>query len=506
MIPYRAPITHALTACLLAAATLSAGVATAAESEVERTIAFIELREGPDSSSLTVDYLNEIERVFKSENKGDYIFVPRTQIIDKIGKSSDQLPRALTDERRTSLAEAKKKGIAYLDQADAVNAIKALDAASSKFRAALAAPGADDALRKDYLDILAQLAFAHILAKEKDKAEDVFRLVVTTFGPSAPITTDHYRPDVVEVFRKVVGDMQKLDKGKVDVASTPLGAKIILNGAERGKTPATVKDLIPGVYSLHLVQGSQTSMLHRVRIDGGKTTKIHIDLPLESHLVLEDGIVGLAYKDLDEVKQRVPVDALALGRKLEVNLVVATGVVDRKLVTYLIDVSHNRVTRSSSTRVPQVGLSKRAVTHVIKTIMGGGESPHPPWYSYKPGLALGAGGIVALGIGSVMALAYGQKTFYPCPNVEEKCANPDANKYLQDAKDAQSSHDTMQAVAGGLVVVGVALVGTAGYLFYKHSTSSTIALEDLPPPGSMHAFLPPGDFGSRATTFEMSLR
>lgn len=503
--PLAAPAQHAVASALtVVLGLLLAGPLLAVESDVERTIAIVELREGPDSSSLTVDYLKEVERGFRQANKGDYIYVPMSQVLEKLGKNRDQLPRALTDERRTLLAEAKKAGIAYLDRADAVNAIKALNSAASKYRAALAAPGADDKLRKDYLDILAQLATAHILAKEPDKAEDAFRLVVTTFGPGAKVTDDFYRPDVVEVFKKVVKDVKKLEKGKLDVASTPLGAEIILNGAGRGTTPGTISDLIPGMYSVHLIQGSQTSMLHRVRIDGGKTTKTHIDLPLESHLVLEDAGCGLSYKDMDEATQRVPIDALALGRSLEVNIIVVVGVVDRKLVSFVIDVSHNRVARSSSTRVPQVGVSKRAVQRVVQTVMGGGESAHPAWYTYKPGWYVAGGGLVSLGLGLAFSSYLSSKDFYLCPDPESQCANP-SESFRASADDAASSYLTNRYISVTGLVLGLGLGGVSAWMFYQQSRKGTIALTDLPGPGQMHAVLPPIDFGSRQTVFPLRL-
>jgi len=498
--PISAAILIAAIAVLVGPPALAAPTA-----EVERTIAFVELREGPDANSLTVDYLKEIQRTFQAENKGDYIFVPTGQIKAKVGKNRDQLPRALTPERRAMLSEAKKKGIAYLDRADAANAIKALGTAASKYRAALAAPGADDKLRNEYLDILAQLATAHILAKDKDKAADIFRLVVTTFGLKAKVTDDYYRPDVVEVFKKVVRAVKKMDKGKVDVASTPLGARIIVNGAHRGETPGTVPDLIPGVYSVHLIHNSDTSMLHRVRVDGGKTTKVHIDLPLESHLVLEEGTVGLSYKDLDEAKQRVPIDALSVGRTLGVNLVVATGVVDRKLVTFVIDVGNSRVLRSGATRVPQVGLSKRAVTNVMTTIKGGGKTISEPRYTYKPGLAVAGGSLVMLVVGLIYSPALlSGKIFYQCPDVEQPCGAP-SPQYKSAAEEAAASYNSDRAIAGVGLGLGLALAGVSGYLFYRYTHSGGLAMGPVPSPDAMHAVLPPSNFGEQRVVFPLRL-
>ena len=347
---------------LVALATCIAAPVAAAEHDIERTLAIIELRGGTDQNSLTVDYLREVMAAFKEENTGDYILVPGEKIAEKMGRNRDQVPGAVTDERRKALAEAKQKGIAFLDNADATNAIKALQAAESKYRATLAAPGADDGLRKEYLDVLAQLATAYVVAKDRDAAAEVFRVVITTFGLKARITDDNYRPDVVDLFKSVVKEVNQLQKGAVDVASTPIGAHIILGGIDRGATPLMISDLIPGIYTLRLQQGANTSMLHRVKINGGATTKIAIDLPFESHLVLEDKNVGLSYTDLEAAKARVQLDATALGRDLGVNMVCVIGVIGENLVSYVVDVGQSKVERSAIVKVPGVGTSKRAVT------------------------------------------------------------------------------------------------------------------------------------------------
>lgn len=473
--------------------------------EIERTIAFIELRQGADPNSLTDDYLKEVQRTFQAENKGDFIFVPTSQILSKLGKTRDQLPRKLTPERRTMLSEARKKGIEYLDRADAANAIEALGAAASKYRSALAAPGADDKLRAAYLDILANLATAHILAKQDDKAADVFRLVVTTFGLKANITDDMYRPDVVEVFKKVVAEVKRLDKGKIEATSTPSGAKIIVNGAGRGETPGTVDDLIPGIYSVHMEKDNVTSMLHRVRVQGGKTTRVTFDLALESHLVLEDGAAGLSYKDLDETQGRVSVDGLAIGKTLGVNLVVAIGVIERKLVTYVIDTAKGEVVGSGKTNVPQVGLSKRAVTNVMETIKGkAGTGPTEPWYTYKPGLYVAGGGLVALTIGLIyMPALLSGKTFYQCPDETQLCANP-SPLFKQKAEDAAASYNGDRVLAITGLALGVVLGGVSAWMFYKHSQSGGLAsLTELPAPDQMHAMMPPSSFGEQRVVFPL---
>ncbi len=504
-----------LSLVLLAALTVASvsRPALAADTEIERTVVIVELRNGPDSSSLTLDYLKEVKKAFAAENKGDFILVKDATVVEKVGKSRQQVPGALTPERRAALDEIKKKGIGYLDQADAANAVKALSAAQSKFRAALAAPGADDSLRKSYLDLLAQLATAYVISKDVDAAREVFRTVVTSFGPSAPVTDDHYRPDVVAIFQQVVKDMKKLPQGSIDVASTPLGAKVFVGGIERGKTPSQVGNLIPGTYSLRLQRGSTTSMLHRVRVDGGKTAKVHIDLQFESHLVLEDTHAGLSYRDLPSARKRVALDAASIGRAMEgVNFIVAVGVFDRKLVAYVVDLNRNAVVRTAATKVPQVGISKRGVTRVVDTIMNrvGAAPATKKWYTSIPGWAAAGAGVVSLSVGLAFAsyLNRGNITVYHCIDPANNCAasektDPNNQAAITQAKaDYNDEIGTNSVISGVGLGLGVALLGAGGYLFYRHMKQPAVtALRYAPRPGDPDGVLPPRNFGYARAVF-----
>lgn len=487
----------------------AAAPALAAEGEVERTVLIVELRHGPDANSLTSDYMKEIAKLFGTENKGDFILVPIQKAIERLSADRQQVPTALSDERRASLDEARKKGIGYLDNGDTTNAIKALLAAESKYRGAIAAPGADDALRKAYLDVLAQLATAYVVAKDVDSAREVFRNVVTTFGPSAPITDNDYRPDVVKIFQTVVIEMKKMPQGSIDVTSNPLGGRVLVGGIDRGATPTQVASLIPGVYSVRVTQGSTTSLLRRVRVDAGKETKVSIDIAFESHLVLEDASVGLSYRDLEEAKARVGVDALTLGRAMDVNVVAVVGVFDRRLVAFQVDVAGGKVGQTMSNPVPQIGVSQRAVVRVVDTLLGKQAAPAPveskPWYTSVPGWALGGAGVVALSVGLAYAGSLSGEQLYPCPsNVYlDKPACPAAYGSpagLKAASDEKSSIEGEQTIAGaGLVVGGLLLAGSA-VMFYLHGRSAgeeTALLLD----GSGRSLLPPSEFGHARTTF-----
>ncbi len=476
-------------------------VALAAEGEVERTLAIVELRTGNEASPLTTDYLKEVGQAFRDENSGDYILVAPEKGAEKLRKDRDQVPTALTEERRAALTEARKKGIEYLDNADAANAIKALQAAEAKYRAAIAAPGADDAIRKEYLDVLAQLATAYVISKDKDAASEVFRTVITAFGLKAQVTDDNYRPDVVELFKAVVKEVNALKKGSLEVTSTTPGAHIILSGIDRGATPFTVADLIPGTYAVRLQQEKTTSLLHRVKIAGGGASKLNVDVEFETHLVIDDKQVGLSYSDFDAAGKRLQNDAVALGRELEVNMVCVVGVMDGKLQALLIDVAGNKITRSSSNKVPQVGISKRAVASVVKTILGEskkpeevviGEKPAPApaggWYTSVPGWIAGGLGLGGLGLGAANA-----------GNLSSAAVEVTSDEEAQKIQTGR----TLAGVGFGL---GAALIGVSVYFFYAKAKSS--AAPDAPAatwllPNGSNLGLPPVQLGNAPVHFVM---
>jgi len=490
---------------LLCGLTLLPGrLVMAAEGDVERTLAIVELRAGTAPSSLTLDYLKNVIATFREENTGDYILVDSDKVVEKIARDRDQVPGALTEERRVALTEARKKGIQFLDNADAANAIKALQTAERSYRAALAAPGSDENLRKEYLDVLAQLATAYVVAKDRDAAADVFRTVITTFGLKAPINDDNYRPDVVELFKSIIKEVNALQKGSVDVTSVPVGARIILSGVDRGATPGQVADLIPGNYAIRLQQGTATSLLHRIKIGGGATTKVNIDVPYESHLVLEEKNVGLAYPDYEAAKQRMQLDAVALGRDLEVNMVCLVGVMDQKLVTFLVDVGAGKIERTSSIKVPQVGISKRAITRVMATILGekdGGVSaqvpaptPQSEWYTSKGGLATGGIGLVALVVGGV---------FSPALFTTSVATTGDSAKDAAKVKEIEGDRTIAAAslIAGG--VLGV-VSATLFYLKAKDNAASREAAASSAL-GPAPLVLPPAMMGFAPTVFPAAL-
>ncbi len=463
-----------------------AGANPAEGADVERTLAIVELRTGETADPLTNKYLAEIISAFRDQNRVNMILVDGKTTADKVRKNRDQVPSAITAETKAALADARKKGNDLLDNADFPGAIKGLTGAEAKYRAAMGAPGADDKLREEYLDVLAQLATAHVAAGDKGAAAEVFRTVITTFGLKAKVTDDNYRPDVVELFKAEVKKVEKMPKGSVEVASQPAGARIILGGNDRGASPMTVSDLIPGTYGVRLQSGAMSSMLHRVKVDGGATAKVTFDIAFESHLALEDDHVGLMYTDMKTAEARIQADAVSAGKDIEANLVCAVGVVDGKLVSYLVDVSGDRIVRyANDVKVPKVGISKRAVNTVLVTILGETadknvvEGPiQPPaksaWYNSKPGLVASGVAVIGLGIGLAFASYLNRDaiTVYSCADPSLPCSNKDPVKNAKAVADFKSSIESKGVMSGVGLGLGALAAAAAGYFFYAESQKS----------------------------------
>ena len=450
--------------------------------DVERTMALVEVRTGEEANPLTADYLQEVLVGLQKEAHADVLVVPMQKSAEKLRRDRDQVPSALTQERRSALEAARKLGVKYLDDADAPDAIKALQAAEAKYRAAIAIPGAEEKLRKEYLDVLAQLATAHVIAKDKDAAIEVFRTVVTAFGAKANVTDDNYRPDVVELYRRTAKEASAQPKGQAEVTSDPPGAHVLVNGIDRGATPVTIADLAPGLYAIRLQAGPASSMLHRVKVTGGNKAKLFVNVEYERHLLLEEMRVGLAYVDLDGAQRRVLTDSVALGKELGVTSVAVVGVLDGTLYAWLVDVAQSRIERSTNLKVPGIGTSPRSVAKVLGTLLGeraaaagttepgGADANTPRWYTSVTGIVLGVSAISVLAVGA---------SYAPNWTVTEV--------HTQQEKDHAQSGRVIADVA---FVGGAVLAGAAAYFFWRqsHPTASepTGTLSDgwqaLPPP------------------------
>ena len=92
-------------------------------------------------------------------------------------------------------------------------------------------------------------------------------------------TSDKKQLEVVAGEEKTIRLQALAKTGNLDVTSTPFGATIKLNGMEKGKTPATLKNLLVGTYTLSLEKENHGSVSKTITISENKNTEINETLP-----------------------------------------------------------------------------------------------------------------------------------------------------------------------------------------------------------------------------------
>lgn len=98
--------------------------------------------------------------------------------------------------------------------------------------------------------------------------------------------------------------------GTIEIASTPSGAKVLLDGADAGETPLTLSNVVPGRRVVTLVS-SEGTVRRTVRVQPGKT--VSLDIPVYSGFVniispiaLEVAVGGRAVGTTDQGRMLLP--------------------------------------------------------------------------------------------------------------------------------------------------------------------------------------------------------
>lgn len=99
-----------------------------------------------------------------------------------------------------------------------------------------------------------------------------------------------------DVFVKV--SLQQRQLGSISVTSIPSGANVYLNGVLRGKTPIVLRDIEPGIYTLHLEREDFVTWRQEVKVEEGKVTSVEARLESKSEAYL----VGVINANPDNVQ------------------------------------------------------------------------------------------------------------------------------------------------------------------------------------------------------------
>ena len=104
---------------------------------------------------------------------------------------------------------------------------------------------------------------AHVLEVQSGKSEP--RVIPLTIRPG--VQTAQY----IELQNVAM-------TGGLDIRSDPPGARVTINGQNRGTTPVTIRDLAPGDHQV-VLEGGGRKVTQTVRIDAGITAQIVVPLP-----------------------------------------------------------------------------------------------------------------------------------------------------------------------------------------------------------------------------------
>ena len=181
-----------------------------------------------------------------------------------------------------------------------------------------------------------------------------------------------------------------------------------------------------------------------------------------------------------------------------------------KLVTYVVDVNKSSVIRSALNKVPQVGLSKRAVSRSVRAIMGqiGSGGGGNAWYKSVPGWAASGAGLVSLSVGLAFSSYLNQSgiTIFRCIDPTKNCpaaekTDPANQVAIQNAMaDYENEIGSKSVISGVGLGLGVALLGVGGYFFYRQS-QSVAALPFGPTEEDPYSVMPPKEFGHARAVF-----
>jgi peptidoglycan/xylan/chitin deacetylase (PgdA/CDA1 family) len=82
-----------------------------------------------------------------------------------------------------------------------------------------------------------------------------------------------------------------LKVGSVDIKTVPAGAKIVLDGQDRGVTPAKLDDLRAGEHKLHLELANLRPWDGKITVKDGETTQVQVGLlPLQMQMETQPGV------------------------------------------------------------------------------------------------------------------------------------------------------------------------------------------------------------------------
>jgi hypothetical protein len=447
-------------------------VHAAAEGGLESSLAVLELYVGDAEYPKTPEYA---VRVTESITElGAFAVLSREDTANQVSKSVTSSGRRDTEEKLKQIEEALKQGDQLVYE-NPRKAIEVLGRAKSDLIMIMDQLSLNKKIRKDLFLTQMLLARSHFDNGNRDKAQQIMAEIIRVFGDEEKVTDDEYHPNIVALYRETYRQLSEQRTAVLIVRTEPPGAEILINGqAQEAPSPATYEGLYPGPVTVIARKDGRESLVHKLELSTETPTELDVDIDFETATAFDGQRFGLVFPDPETLDSRVGDFAGRIGKMLNVDYVLVTGLVERggeaHIEGHLIEVVTSTVAKRqslitkvnviSNNRVVQLSQHISGASGATATSGAGGWSG--PWYTNWVGWSL-AGTAAASGVvGLVMLLDYQSKqqvwvdagcTSSPVPDA---CGNETGALY-KTAESANTS-SLIAGVMGG--IAGAAAVGS----------------------------------------------
>lgn len=166
------------------------------------------------------------------------------------------------------------EGKVLYERAEFEGAIPVLGEAVEKLQDGLA--GATDS--KDLIEALILLGMAHASTGDAEQARKTFKAVVT-LDPARELDQVNYPPRMVSLFNEVRGQVRAAPAARLVVQAPEDGARVYVDGIDRGQAPVTVEGLPPGTHYVLVIGAGGKRSFDEVELqpDGRRVYQAPLD-------------------------------------------------------------------------------------------------------------------------------------------------------------------------------------------------------------------------------------
>lgn len=197
----------------------------------------------------------------------------RSAELDRVPLEAVLAPEAEAEPPAAPMASLVEKGRAAYDNLELDRAVRLLERALAAAERNPADP-IDPAI---YRRGLTYLGASRVLTGDMAGGRRAFRRLLA-FDPEAELDPMVFPPSLVETFGQVAAKVRQLGTGSLRVASRPAGARVWIDGRERGRSPLRVTGLPGGPHRVRLTHRSHRSTGRMVQVQPGQQAAVDLQL------------------------------------------------------------------------------------------------------------------------------------------------------------------------------------------------------------------------------------